>query len=196
MKKLILDACPGGVLFSPLGELCSIKTGPNINKNLIGDNPGPYPVINSGKEPLGFYGEYNVEDDPIGIASRGSVGLVSWTEGRYFRGNLNYSCSVLDRHQLDRRYLFHFLLHADSQIQALATHQGIPALNASRLKTLKVPVPPLAIQKQIAVMIDGLVKTKMVLEAELAAEIDARNVQFEFFRGQFFEFSELESHVL
>ena len=48
-----------------LGDLTKIKTGQSINKNLISDNPGVYPVINSGKEPLGFVDKWNVEDDPV-----------------------------------------------------------------------------------------------------------------------------------
>jgi type I restriction enzyme S subunit len=41
------------VEWKALGELCTIKTGPNINKQIIADRSGPYPVINSGREPLG-----------------------------------------------------------------------------------------------------------------------------------------------
>ena len=52
MEKL-LDGVE--VEWKPLGELCTIKTGPNINKQTIADHPGPYPVINSGREPLGYW---------------------------------------------------------------------------------------------------------------------------------------------
>lgn len=96
IEELIRELCPRGVEFQQLGEVAKIKAGPNINKRLIADRPGPYPVINSGREPLGHVDHFNVEDDPIGIASRGSVGLVTWTKGRFFRGNLNYSCTVGD----------------------------------------------------------------------------------------------------
>ena len=71
-----------------LGDVCKIKTGQTINKKNIENNPGIYPVINSGKEPLGYINEWNTENDPIGIASRGAgVGYISWNSGKYFRGN-------------------------------------------------------------------------------------------------------------
>jgi type I restriction enzyme S subunit len=113
MEKL-LDGVE--VEWKALGEVCAIKTGPNINKNVIANRPGFYPVINSGREPLGYVDHFNTENDPIGIASRGSVGLITWTPGRFFRGNLNYSCTVKEPSRLDVRFLYHFLLHADAEI--------------------------------------------------------------------------------
>lgn len=173
------------VEWKSLGDICSIKTGPNINKNIISNNPGIYPVINSGRDPLGYVNVFNTENDPIGIASRGSVGLVSWTPGKYFRGNLNYSCTVKEKNKLDVRYLYHYLLHADAEIQALATHQGIPALNASALKTLQVPLVPLEIQAEIVRILDAMTAHT----AELTAELTARKKQYNFYREKLLSFT-------
>lgn len=155
ISELMAELCPQEVTFMALGDVCSIKTGPNINKQVIADRPGPYPVINSGRDPLGYVDHFNTENDPIGIASRGSVGLVTWTPGRFFRGNLNYSCTVKNPAQLNARFLYHYLLHVDAEIQALATHQGIPALNAGALKTLSVPIPLKEIQIEIVRILDA-----------------------------------------
>ena len=172
-----------------LGELAVIKTGPNINKMVIAERPGSYPVINSGRNPLGYVDHFNTENDPIGIASRGSVGLVTWTLGRFFRGNLNYSCTVKNRELLDVRFLYHSLLHSDAEIQALATHQGIPALNAGALKTLLIPIPcpenpekSLAIQTEIVRILDTF--------TELTAELTARKKQYNYYRDQLLTFEE------
>ncbi|MGJ7541126.1 restriction endonuclease subunit S [Brevibacterium luteolum] len=180
IEELIRELCPRGVEFQQLGEVARIKAGPNINKRLIADRPGPYPVINSGREPLGHVDHFNVEDDPIGIASRGSVGLVTWTKGRFFRGNLNYSCTVGDPSLLDSRFLYYYLLRSDPEIQALATHQGIPALNAGALKTLRVPIPPLELQREIVRVLDKFTQ----LEAELEAELEARRAQYDYYAGE------------
>lgn len=163
-----------------LGDVCVVKTGPNINKQNIALRPGPYPVINSGREPLGYFDHFNVEDEPIGIASRGSVGLVTWTPGRFFRGNLNYSCAPKDIAKLDTRFLYHYLLLSDVEIQGLATHQGIPALNAGALKTLPIPIPPIAIQAEIVRILDSFTE----LTAELTAELAARKKQYHHYRDR------------
>lgn len=63
----------------PLGNITTVKTGQPVNKNMISDNPGEYPVINSGREPLGFIDIWNTDNDPIGITTRGAgVGSVTW----------------------------------------------------------------------------------------------------------------------
>ncbi|MEQ6249891.1 restriction endonuclease subunit S [Sulfitobacter sp. HNIBRBA3233] len=181
LEKL-LDGAP--VEWVPLGDVCVVKTGPNINKQIIAQRPGPYPVINSGREPLGYVDHYNVENEPIGIASRGSVGLVTWTSGRFFRGNLNYSCAPKDQAKVDTRFLYHFLLFSDAEIQSLATHQGIPALNAGALKTLPVPIPPMDTQTEIVRILDSFTE----LTAELSAELTARKKQFNYYRDRLLSF--------
>lgn len=172
----------------PLGEVCIVKTGPNINKELIAQSPGPYPVINSGREPLGYFDQWNSENDPIGITSRGAgVGYVIWTNGRFFRGNLNYSCAPKKSSSLNTRFLYHFLLLSEAEIQSLATYQGIPALNASALKTLPIPIPcpedpqkSLAIQTEIVRILDAF--------TALTAELTARKTQYNHYRNQLLSF--------
>ena len=94
-----------------MGDVCVIKTGQSVNKQVISDNPGEYPVINSGREPLGFINEWNTDNDPIGITTRGAgVGSITWQAGKYFRGNLNYSVSMKSTSQIHIRYLYHLLL--------------------------------------------------------------------------------------
>lgn len=68
--KQIAELCPEGVEWKTLGEVCEIKTGQAVNKIDISQNPGEFPVINSGREPLGFIDKYNTQDDPIGITNK------------------------------------------------------------------------------------------------------------------------------
>jgi type I restriction enzyme S subunit len=108
-----------------LGEVVKIKTGASVNKDVIASNPGPYPVINSGKEPLGYLDQWNTHNDPIGITTRGAgVGSVTWQEGKYFRGNLNYSVTIIDETNLYLRFFYHLLHHMQREIQGSALLMG------------------------------------------------------------------------
>lgn len=193
LEKL-LDGADGK--WMPLGELTKIKTGQSINKNKIANKPGNYPVINSGRDPLGFIDDWNTENDPIGITTRGAgVGSITWQEGKYYRGNLNYAVTIKNADSLSVRYLYHLLLHLQASIHALCTFTGIPALNASSLKDLEIPIPcpddpekSLAIQKEIVRILDSFTE----LTAGLTAELGQRKKQYKCYRDQLLTFNEDE----
>ncbi len=184
IKRILQGA---NVPWKPLGEVTEVKTGQSVNKNIIADNTGEYPVINSGREPLGFINVWNTDNDPIGITSRGAgVGSVTWQEGKYFRGNLNYSASIKDVSTLNTRFLYHLLLQMQPEIHALCTFEGIPALNAVNLKKLQIPLPPLSVQQEIVRILDKFTQ----LEAELEAELDCRKQQYEYYRDMLLTYDE------
>lgn len=194
MEKL-LDGV--NVEWKRLGEITSIKTGHSVNKQMISANPGEYPVINSGREPLGFIDEWNTDNDPIGITSRGAgVGSVTWQLGKYFRGNLNYSVTIKNAQLVSTRYLYHLLLEMQPEIQSLCTYDGIPALNAGNLKELQIPIPcpenpkkSLEVQAEIVRILD----TFTALTTELTTELTARKKQYNYYRDQLLSFEERQA---
>ncbi|EOB75437.1 TPA: restriction endonuclease subunit S [Neisseria meningitidis] len=183
-KKLIEMIQTAPVEWKPLGGengIAIIKTGQAVSKQKISNNIGSYPVINSGKEPLGYIDEWNTENDPIGITTRGAgVGSITWQEGRYFRGNLNYAVTIKNRTELDVRFLYHILLEFEQEIHALCTFTGIPALNASNLKKLLIPIPPLETQQKIVKILDKF--------TELEAELALRKRQYRYYRDFLLDF--------
>lgn len=177
-----------------LGAVTTIKTGQSVNKQMISVSPGEYPVINSGREPLGFINEWNTDNDPIGITTRGAgVGSITWHEGKYFRGNLNYSVTINSVQKISTRYLYHLLLEMQLDIHALCTYDGIPALNAGNLKELQIPIPcpenpkkSLEIQAEIVRILDAFTE----LTTELTTELSARKKQYNYYRDQLLSFEE------
>ena len=160
------------IKWKTLGEICEIKTGQQINKRKIFENKGIYPVINSGKQPLGYINTWNTEDDPIGITTRGAgVGSITYQIGKYFRGNLNYSVTIKNNRQLNTRFLYHLLLEFQKSIYKLCTFDGIPALNSSEIKKLEIPLPPLKKQAKIAAVLDKF------------TELTAREAQYDYYRN-------------
>ena len=192
--KRLLDGVT--VEWRDLGSITTIKTGQAVSKEIISNNPGNFPVINSGKEPLGFINQWNTDNDPIGITSRGAgVGSITWQEGKYFRGNLNYSVTIKDYDILGVRYLYHLLLSLQNEIQSLCTFDGIPALNASNLKNLLIPIPcpdnpqkSLEIQAEIVRILDAMTAHT----AELTAELTARKKQYNYYRDKLLSFEDGE----
>lgn len=157
IEKNIKKDCHHSIQFQRLGDLAIIASGKTITRNEIKNNIGKYPVINSGRSPLGYYNKWNTENDPIGITSRGSgVGTITWTDGKYFRGNLNYSVTIKNKNLLNVRFLYYVLIFKQKEILNVCTLTTIPALNISDLKEIQIPVPPIAIQEKIVENIDNL----------------------------------------
>ena len=180
-----IQNCP--VEWKELGEVCEVKAGKNINKTFIQNNLGNFPVINSGKEPLGYINIFNIQNDPIGITSRGAgVGYVSWNEGKYFRGNLNYSATVQNDDILLPRFLYFYLKKSSKEIENLCTFDGIPALNKSALDGLSIPIPPIEIQEKIVQILDKF--TEYV--TELTSESTSRKKQYSFYRDKLLSFED------
>ena len=178
------------VKWKPLGKVTDIKTGQSVSKNIIAQNPGIYPVINSGREPLGFINVWNTENDPIGITTRGAgVGSITWQEGKYFRGNLNYSVTIKSEYELNVRFLYHMLLHFQKEIHNLCSFTGIPALNASELKKLEIPIPSLSVQTEIVRILDALT----ALTGELTSELILRRKQYEYYREKLLSHNDSEN---
>ncbi|MCX8643960.1 restriction endonuclease subunit S [Bifidobacterium sp. B4081] len=176
-----------------LGEITDIKSGESISKKIIQSHPGKYPVINSGKKPLGFINSFNTDNNPIGITSRGAnVGSITWCSGRYFRGNLNYSIEIRDSALLSTRYLYHLLQYLQPQIRQLCSYSGIPALNKTKLEELKIPLSNMNQQQQIASSLDQFRLMTRSSTIGLQAEIEARHKQYEYYRDRLLTFKELD----
>ena len=190
-RDKLLSFEDGEVEWLDLDTLTKIKTGQSVNKQMISDNPGEYAVINSGREPLGFIDLWNTDNDPIGITSRGAgVGSITWREGKYFRGNLNYSLTIKNKDKISIRYLYHILQKMQLEIQALCTFDGIPALNASNLKTLEIPVPSLDEQNRIVAILDKFDALTTSITEGLPREIELRQKQYAYYRDLLLNFSQ------
>ena len=154
-------------------------------------------MINSGREPLGYISEWNTCDDPIGVTSRGvSVGSITWQEGRYYRGPLNYSVTVVQGYSfVNIRYLYFMLQKMQSRIRSLCTFDCIPALNAGNLKELQIPIPcpgnpekSLAVQSEIVRILDKFDSLTTSLTEGLPREIELRRRQYAYYRDLLLNF--------
>lgn len=89
--------------------------------------------------------------------------------------------------------MYHLLLEMQKEIQELCTFDGIPALNASSLKKLLIPIPcpdnpekSLTIQSEIVRILD----TFTALTAELTAELSMRKKQYNYYRDLLLSFDD------
>lgn len=135
-------------------EVCTLEYGASMPKEKR--THGPYPVVGSNGI-TGYHNEYLVEGPAIVVGRKGSAGEVTWVEKRCFPIDTTYYVKQISPAESDLKYLY-WLLKTLS-LPNLRGGAGIPGLNRTDVyNTHKIPLPPLAVQKEIVVEINGYQK--------------------------------------
>ncbi|GIZ15816.1 restriction endonuclease subunit S [Capnocytophaga catalasegens] len=173
------------VEWKTLGEVCEINKGKQLNKTELKEE-GKYPAYNGGKTYSGFTDKYNVEENTTIISQGGaSAGFVNFITTKFW-ANAHCYYVIPNIDFVNNRYLFHFLKWQEFYLMEAQHGAGIPALATSKLSKLQIPLPPLAVQREIAKILD----TFTTLEAELEAELDCRLRQYHHYRDTLLTFGD------
>jgi len=189
--NLINEFCSEGVKFDELGVICkSLAKGTLKQEDLV--DKGAYPVVNSSRDYYGFYDKYNNEANAFTIASRGEyAGFVKFIDCKFWAGGLCYPYTSKDEEYVLTKFIFYFLKSIEKKnMDILVVRGSIPALNKSDIDKVKIPVPPLEVQREIVRILDCFT----LLTAELTAELTARKKQYEFYRDFLLSFDELNKN--
>ena len=182
LNDLIKCLCPDGVEFVKLGEVCEIKTGKGITQKDCSEI-GDYPVYSGGKEPMGFYHDYNRNGNTVTVSRVGAyAGFVNFVVKKFY---LNDKCfSVIPKIEgMNNKYLFYKLKSVEQNIINLQSGGGVPTINTKKVGNLEIPLPPLDVQNEIVRILDKF--------TQLEAELDCRKRQYEFYRDQLLSFDKL-----
>lgn len=184
IDELIKQFCPDGVQLVSLDSVCSFKRGTTITaKKAI---PGEIPVIAGGQTPSYYHNEANRDGETIAVAGSGAyAGFVSYWDTPIF---LSDAFSVEPCSKVIHKYLFYYLRHNQQKIYALQKGAGVPHVHGSDISKFKIPLPPLAVQKEIVEILDTF--TGMI--DNLQKELEQRQKQFEHYRDQMLTFKEGE----
>ena len=178
MHKFVENLLNGKkVEFKALGEVIKIEKGRQLNKDLLLEN-GKFPVINGGINPSGFWNEYNYDENLITISQVGaSAGYVNFIKTKFWAGA---HCYVIKKSSdsLDYKYIYYFLKNQETNLMGSKIGAGIPSISLKTINSIKIPLPPLSVQKRIVEILDKFTN----LTAELTAELTLRKKQFQYYR--------------
>lgn len=186
LEKLIKDLCSNGVNKVPISEICSISRGVVISKDYIRDNEGEYPVYSSQTENDGCLGKINTyvyDGKYITWTTDGAnAGTVFYREGRF---NITNVCGILkvEASGVDIKYLYYALsIEAPNHVNA---GMGNPKLMSNIMARIQIPLPPLAVQREIVRILDKFT----LYSQELVAELAARRVQYGYYRDKLLSYN-------
>lgn len=211
LEELIQKLCPNGVEYKTLGEVCSVitkQTGFDYTNHikaslLIEPTSTSIPYIQTkffSKKEFNYNTDYYVPEDifeqfpkitldekcilfSIVGASIGNVGLFPGDK-KCFLGGAICVAKVLTEYSVDYIYYCVEAYGVQKQIKKKTKGAGQATITVEDIREFVVPVPPLEIQKEIVHVLDSFT----LLTAELAAELEARKKQYEFYRDQLLSF--------
>ena len=182
LEELIKEFCPNGVDYKKLNEVCTFNRGTSITSKDA--NEGNIPVISGGQKPAFYHNVSNRPANTITVAGSGAyAGYVAIWDKPIFCAD-SFSVDIINEEQLNKRYLYHYLLSKQSEIFAKKQGAGIPHVHGKDIASLQIPLPALPVQREIVRILDSFT----LYSAELTAELTARRKQYEFYRDKLLNF--------
>jgi type I restriction enzyme S subunit len=179
-----------------LDKVCiAITAGGDLPKNFAkGQKTSsiefPYPIYSNGKDENAIYGYtdgYKIVEDAVTISARGTIGWHTVRNGK-FTPIVRLITLIANKDIITTKYLNYVL----DITEISGTDGGIPQLTVPNVKTLKIPIPPIAEQNRIVSILDRFDTLVNDLTVGLPAEISARRQQYEYYRNKLLTFKEVK----
>lgn len=209
IDDLLAERCPHGVRFQALGTL--LERGGNIRWPDVYNQKFRYIDLTSVDRVTHSIGDTetitseNAPSRAQQIVREGDVlfGTTRPMLKRYcvvpaeLDGQIASTGYCVLRPKKDRlltNYLFHLIGAGEFYAFVEANERGAsyPAIPDGVVKEYRIPVPPLDVQREIARILDHFTGLKAALEADLKAELRARQAQYAYYRDKMFAFHDIE----
>lgn len=177
LESLIELRCPNGVAHKPLRTVIQLERGVRVTKSELTPE-GKYPVVSGGTGYMGYLDKFNRKPGSITIAQYGTAGYVKWQVEKFWANDVCYTVVANNEEVLDR-FIYFLLASKQSLLYKISNRNAVPfSIDREKILDIKVPVPPLEVQKEIIRILD----TFEELDGELKAELAARKKQYEHHR--------------
>ena len=185
LRELIDKYCPNGVEYKPLGDkdVSIMQRGTSLTKK--DSTEGIYPVISGGKTPAFYCDLSNRNGETITVAGSGAgAGYVQYWNEPIFVCD---AFSIKGVGDVSTKYLYYCLVNMQEKIYATKKGGGVPHVHISSIDKFLIPIPPPPVQEEIVKILDRFAE----YAAELQAELQARQEQYEYYRDKLLTFNEI-----
>ena len=186
LQILIQTLCPEGVEYKTLETVCELSRGEVYSKTYIAANAGNYPVYSSqtaNNGELGRISTYDYDGEYLTWTTDGAyAGTIFHRKGKFSITNVCGLIAIKSPDILNIRFLYYWLsIKAQEYVYR---GMGNPKLMSNQMATIEIPMPPLTVQEEIVRILDLFTN----LAAELQAELQARQKQYEHYRNKLLTF--------
>lgn len=130
-------------------EVLTIKNGKN-QKNVV-NAAGDYPIYGSGRGVMGYADDYLCNEGTTIIGRKGSINKPRFINEKFW--NVDTAFGLVPGDSLDNKFFYYFCTTYNFLKHNKAT--TLPSLTKADLLKIKIPLPPLPLQKKIAAILDA-----------------------------------------
>ncbi len=187
--KLLIELCEkfkitlNMIEMMKIDKVCKMRRGKSITKKEITN--GNIPVIAGGQKPAYYVNQHNREGETIVVAGSGAAGYISYWDSPIF---VSDAFSIEPYDMLNTKYVFYYLKHKQDYIYSLKKGAGVPHVYIDDISRLKIPVPPIEVQKYVVGILDKFSKYTNDANDGLLKEINLRKKEYEYYRGKLLDF--------
>ncbi len=188
IERMLQELCPEGVEYRKLGEVCEIldyKRKP-VAKGRRTSGIYPYFGANGIQDYVDDYifdGKFILLGEDGSVINTDKSPVLNWAVGKIWVNNHAHILAEISS-IANLRYLYFALQTKDVSGIVRGTP---PKLNQENLRNIEIPLPPLPIQEEIVRILDRFTG----LAAELQAELQARQEQYEHYRNRLLTFDKI-----
>lgn len=184
----ILDKLLKGrdVEWQSIANLQMLNRGKRLVRSQL-EETGLYPVYQNSLTPLGYFSEKNTLPNTAFIISAGAAGEIGYSETEFWAADDCYFFKV-PRDILKDKFLYYFLLTQKTKIISQVRKASVPRLGRNSVENILIPIPPLDVQAEIVRILDAFT----AVTAELTAELNMREKQYQYYRDKLLTFSDNE----
>ncbi len=198
LDELIPELCPDGVKYKALEDIAYVTMGTSPSGDMISSDPLQGIEFHQGKScfenvTLGHSNTFT--SSPVKEAKAGSivmsvrapVGDTNITDRRIAIGR--GLCAILGKGSMVTKFIYYYLNAFIEEVKKKSTGSTFKSINTNDVKSIRIPTPPLPVQREIVRILDNFTELTVELTDKLTAELTARKKQYSYYRDLLFGFA-------
>jgi len=194
IESLIVELVPEGVEFKELGKVILKNTFKQLGASDLVSlkvKNGDIKLLPSSKN-YNWWTNEEVAGDYICEGEIITLGRARYANLKYYKGKFvssnNHIVISENPEKVLNRYLYYFI--SDNLEKFYIETSTYPKLDNKIFEKIRIPIPPLVIQKEIVKILDNFIELETKLETKLGVELESRKKQYKYCRDTLLTFGD------